>query len=125
MLPTQTLRANLNIRCASVHRPPFVHKPSNKFIGEPMHSLSGMINHFFDDIQSTIWVLEEGQPLMDGIQHIYNEVGLLCDSLALKTQDKRKGDQEYNNVIIKLHKESNHFRSEIQKVMKQIQSLED
>ena len=90
MLPTQTLRADLNLRCASVHKPPHIHEPSPKFTGESMHSSSCMINHFFDNLRSIIQVLEEGQPFMDNMRRVHNEVGLLCDSLALKTPEKRK-----------------------------------
>ncbi|KAL7536007.1 hypothetical protein ACHAXR_006865 [Thalassiosira sp. AJA248-18] len=125
MLPTEKLRTELNERCVSVHKTPLLHEPPCKQSGEPMHESSGYINHFFDKIRNIIRELEEEQPFMNRMRQIHEEVGNLCDSLALTTPKRRKDDPEYNNLIAKLHVQSNTFRKNIRKVMKDIQHLSD
>jgi len=61
---------------------------------------------------------------MKQIRDAYDEIGKINDSITFDTPKHRRNDPEYENLMGALHRESNNFRKDMSRVMKQIGSLE-
>ena len=84
--------------------------------GENLHDSGGMINHSMSNMRREIRVMKADQPFVDGPRQSTEEVDAQLKTLAL--------DNKSQSVVAPLHRQNNKFRTEISKVMRDIQHLQ-